>query len=110
MTANRRERIRAFNDELRHAPYKGKVVLTRGIACKGLAFVSKAMSAVATFESFDEGNDPYLEHDFGAVEIEGESVFWKIDYYDLTLTTGASDPADPTTCVRVLTVMMADEY
>jgi hypothetical protein len=27
-------------------------------------------------------NDPCGEHDFGAVHIEGETVFWKIDWYE----------------------------
>ena len=50
------------------------------------------------------------EHDFGAFEDEGDRFFWKIDYYDLTLTVGSADPADPAQTARVLTLMLADEY
>ena len=68
------------------------------------------MAAVAAFDSFDADNDPHGEHDFGAVEVAGLQVFWKVSYYDASLTAHAEDPADPDTCERVLTVMLAEEY
>ena len=61
-------------------------------------------------DAFCEDNDPYGEHDFGAFEVEGEKLFWKIDYYDKALEHGSEDPADPTRTTRVLTVMLASEY
>jgi hypothetical protein len=42
--------------------------------------------------------------------VEGERLFFKIDYYDSTLTMGSSDPADPAVTCRVMTVMLASEY
>jgi hypothetical protein len=68
------------------------------------------LDAVAKFDTFDESNDPYGEHDFGALEIEGERLFWKIDYYDRNLSAHSPDPADPSVTTRVLTIMLADEY
>ena len=62
------------------------------------------------FDAFTEDNDPYDEHDFGSINIAGETVFWKIDYYDLNLEYGADDPANPAKCRRILTVMLASEY
>lgn len=44
------------------------------------------------------------EHDFGAIELNGERYFFKIDYYDETLSFGSPDAADPTKTTRVLTV------
>ena len=55
-------------------------------------------------------NDPHREHDFGSFEIEGETYFFKIDYYALDMIGGSEDPADPEKTTRVLTIMRADEY
>jgi hypothetical protein len=49
----------------------------------------------------------YGEHDFGALEIEGERLFFKIDYYDQSLSAHSPDPADETLTKRVLTIMLA---
>jgi hypothetical protein len=54
--------------------------------------------------------DPYGEHDFGAVELGPDRLFWKVDYYDQALTNHSPDPADATATKRVLTIMLAEEY
>jgi hypothetical protein len=43
-------------------------------------------------------------------ELEGEKLFWKIDYYDLAGEFGSEDPTDPKKTLRVLTIMLAEEY
>ena len=68
------------------------------------------MRAVRTFSTFSEDNDPWQEHDFGAVEIDGEKVFWKIDYYDLSMMYASPNPANESATVRILTIMLASEY
>jgi hypothetical protein len=55
-------------------------------------------------------NDPHEEHDFGSFEAEGHTIFFKIDYFDRSLTYHSPDPTDPAVTVRVITVMLADEY
>ncbi len=70
----------------------------------------RLVAAVKTFDAFSEDNDPYGERDFGAVELEGERYFWKIDYYDRSLRFGAEDPCDISETVRVMTLMHASEY
>jgi hypothetical protein len=55
-------------------------------------------------------NDPFEEHDFGSFEHDGERIFWKIDYYDRSLTKGSGAPSDPAQTRRVLTIMLASEY
>ncbi len=68
------------------------------------------MAAVRSFSAFTSGNDPHREHDFGALIVRGERLFWKIDYYDVDLTYGSAAPEDPSVTQRVLTIMLASEY
>ena len=65
---------------------------------------------MAEFDRFHPGNDPQGEHDCGFVEVNGERVMFKIDYYDETKEYGSPDPADPAVTTRVLTVLLTDEY
>ena len=103
-------KIRTLNDAFRTTLMGGRVMLTSGVRELGEAGVRRAMVLVSGFIAFCEDNDPHGEHDFGAFEIEGEKLFWKIDYYDKALEHGSEDPADPTRTTRVLTVMLASEY
>jgi hypothetical protein len=63
-----------------------------------------------TFDAMTPDNDPHGERDLGAFEHNGQRIFWKIDYYDRTLTKGSEDASDPTQTVRVITIMLASEY
>ena len=75
-----------------------------------IATRQRIFAAVQAFDAFDAGNDPWHEHDFGAVEVDGQRVFFKLEYYDLTRAMHSEDPADPTKTERVMTIMLADEY
>ena len=103
-------RIRELNDRFRESFTGGTVVVTAGIVDLGAPTQREIIAAIRAFTVFDASNDPYHEHDFGSVTIDGETIFWKIDYYDLTMTYGSEDPADPTKTTRVLTIMLASEY
>jgi len=101
--------IAALNDACRAEPGSGWV-LTPGVQALSKADLAKAVAAVSAFSDFSEANDPHGERDFGAFEVEGERLFWKIDYYDLDLCMASPDPADPAVTKRVLTLMLAQEY
>ncbi len=65
---------------------------------------------VRHFDTFEPGNDPYGEHDFGAFTACGRKIYWKIDTYDKTMTYASPAPWDPMQSRRVLTILRADEY
>ena len=70
----------------------------------------KLFRAVSEFDDFTEDNDPHHEHDFGRIQLDGHTFFWKVDYFDHTLCFGADDPSDNHNTTRVLTIMLASEY
>jgi hypothetical protein len=104
------ERIRDLNDELRTTGIGGTTNLTRGMWANGSDFVAHAVSAVRAFNAFGEDNDPWQEHDCATLDVDGESIIFKTDYYDLNREYGSPDPADPNVTRRVLTIMLAEEY
>ena len=105
------QRIRELNDSFRcEGLGRGSIMLTLGIQEKGGDFAVAAIKAVRAFKDFSEENDPWGEHDFGAVEVDGEKVFFKIDYYDLSLKQGSENPANEGCTHRVLTIMLPSEY
>jgi hypothetical protein len=104
------DRIRMLNDELRQHLYDGGAIITAGIAALGSHAVMRLVNAIASFNDFCTANDPHGEHDFGAFDFDGESVLFKIDYYDKNLSLHSPDPADPSVTERVITIMLAEEY
>jgi len=97
------------NDHFRRHPGADWMV-TAGVQAMGPVFILAAVSAVRAFDAFVADNDPHGEHDFGACELAGARVFWKIDYYDEDLRFGSPNPADPLVTRRIITVMLASEY
>jgi hypothetical protein len=104
------ERIRALNDELRKKLTGGLAVITPGVAALGSEAVDRIVKTIAVFDDFCHANDPHEEHDFGAFEVDGHRLFFKIDYYDRTLTLHSPDPSNPDVTERVITIMLAHEY
>jgi len=105
------KRIAQLNDQCRKAMgIAGKLVQTAGVCALPPEVQSTIREKVETFDAFTPDNDPYGERDFGVINHEGIRVFWKIDYYARDLCHGSEDPADPSQTVRVLTIMLAEEY
>ena len=45
-----------------------------------------------------------------ALWVGRDSILWKIDCYDPTLSSASHDPADPAVTTRVRTIMLGEEY
>ena len=104
------EAIRDLNDGFRCTLEGGAVLLTAGVVALGEETQARIIEAVRTFDDFTPENDPHGEHDFGSLEVDGEQIFFKLDYYDLTRAMHSEDAADPSVTERVLTIMLASEY
>jgi len=101
-------KIREFNDAARQTLTGCRVMITRGVAA--MDCVDAVLAAVRNYSTFNADNDPYGEHDFGSFVVAGERLFWKFDYYDPDMLMASLDPADDTITVRMLIIMLTEEY
>lgn len=108
--------IRKQNDSFRAGlivggcPFPGTVVVTSGVSERGRDFVTNAIMAAAFDTDFSEDNDPWGTRDFGTVTVQGDKLYWKIDYFDAAREYGSDDPSDPAKTHRVLTLLFPAEY
>jgi hypothetical protein len=124
MTTNSDE-IRRLNDLTRTVPetVNATWTMTRGVVlllagegespestAQAVQRFSALRAAMANFSDWPDDNDPYGEHDFGALCLFEEKLFFKIDYYHPEHDSHAPVPANIELCRRVLTIMRADEY
>ena len=109
-TADKTARIRELNDLARTTFLGCAVMLTPGVQELSEHVRSRLLTRVREFNEFNDGNDPHFEHDFGSVRLDGQSYFWKFDYYDKSMEFGSDDPSDPKRTQRTLTIMLASEY
>jgi hypothetical protein len=104
------EAIRTLNDELRQNLTVGTAFITAGVAALGTEAVARIVKTIAVYDDFCHANDPYEEHDFGSFEVDGKTIFFKIDYFDRALASHSPDPTDLSVTERVITIMLAEEY
>ncbi len=113
-TERRTARIRALNDNFRRNLFSplalDRVLFTPGVAALPHDALAELLMRVCCFEDFTPENDPWQEHDFGALDFRGTRYFWKIDYYATDNCTHSPAPDDPAQTHRTLTIMHADEY
>ena len=102
--------IRALNDELRQNFATGTAVMTAGVAALGAGTVARIVKTIAIYDDFCHANDPHEEHDFGSFEVDGQTIFFKIDYFDKGLSYHSPDPADRSVTEQVITIVFAEEY
>ena len=102
--------IAMLNDNFRKTFTGGQVLLTAGIDSMSMDDKANILSKVRNFDNFNEDNDPYGEHDFGAFDYKGNKIFFKIDYYDLNHKYMSEDPSNPDITNRILTIMKVFEW
>jgi Protein of unknown function (DUF3768) len=101
------EAIRALNDRLRQNFTEGTAVVTTGVAALGAEAVARIVKTISVYDDFCHDNDPWEEHDFGAFEAEGHTIFFKIDLYE---EPNVNNPNGEPVVTRVMTIMLAEEY
>jgi Protein of unknown function (DUF3768) len=110
MKSEKAAEIARLNDHLRKTFQGGMVNATIGIKDVPEPARQNVFAAVREFDAFNDDNDPHGEHDGAMIDVDGLTVFFKIDYFDLALKYHSEDPADPAKTTRVMTIMLADEY
>jgi hypothetical protein len=103
----RTDRIRELNDNVRQYLPSGLAMITPGVAALGQQAVERIVKTIAVYDDFCHANDPHEEHDFGSFEVEGQTIFFKIDLYE---ELDVKDPNGEPIVNRVLTIMLAEEY
>jgi hypothetical protein len=103
-------KIAALNDHARQTFRECRVVITQAVAQLSKDDVDHILKEVRNYNDFTPDNDPFSEHDFGSIQFGENTIFWKIDYYDLELHMHSPDPSDPAVTARILTIMLAEEY
>lgn len=104
------ELCRQLNDRFRKTFTGGTIVATQGVRALEDKTLHQLMPAIQNFEAFNPDNDPYGEHDFGEVTIDGIRVWFKIDVYDLNMQYRSPNSSDETVSKRVMTLMLPEEY
>ena len=83
-------------------------MVTQGIAAR--SDVWDIVQQIRRYNSFGSDTDTHGEHDFGSIEVNGQRIFWKIDYYGEDLASSAPDPANADITTRVMTIGLLAEY
>ena len=67
--------ISLLNEQARTTLINFKLIITRGVDLLGNDAVGRILDLVMSFDNFSERNDPFGEHDFEAIEYEGNTIF-----------------------------------
>jgi len=111
--------IAAQNDAFRHsilgntpvaAAPQGQFVMTRGVAALGPDAQLELTRRVATFDEFNTDCDPQGWHEMGVIDLDGTTVWFNVDLYDVDYTYGSPEPSDPEQTRQVLTLLLPSEY
>ena len=89
---------------------QGQFVMTRGVAALGPDAQLELTRRVAAFDGFDADSDPQGWHEMGVIDLDGTTVWFKVDLYDVDYQYGSPEPSDPAQTRRVLTLLLPSEY
>lgn len=104
-------RIQFLNDAYRSCvPYLSDFFVNSNVIEAMGDRQSDLWRAIRDFDKFTDENDPYYEHDFGSVNVNGHEIWWKINYYDENREYGSSDPSNPAITHRVMTVYFPEDH
>lgn len=97
---------------LQGRPGHHRILSTQGVQALSSPAIQAVLRQALLFpnDSFRESFDPYVDRDFIVVEHLGCRYWAKIDPYDLSMKSISPDPADDAVTVRVLTLMLPQEY
>lgn len=100
--------ISEVNDYLRSLvptlPRPHRMVLSETVASFETDKLMRLFELVRGHKEFTSANDPWGEHDFGKVILDGDSYFFKFDYFDEGLKYFQENG------IRVLTLLHSSEY
>ena len=88
-------KIALLNDAFRRTFSGGKATMTAGVYALPDMVKAEALKKAATFDEFNEDNDPYEEHDFGSFELCGRKFFGKSSITTAQWSTGAKTRPTP---------------
>ncbi|MCK1543481.1 DUF3768 domain-containing protein [Bradyrhizobium sp. 160] len=66
--------------------------------------------AITVHDDFCKDSDPYGEHDFGSVKVDGHTILFKVDYFVERYDSRVARPIGSYRYKRILTIMLAEEY
>ena len=89
---------------------QGQFVMTHGVTALGPDAQLELTRRVAVFDGFNTDSDPQGWHEMGVIDLDGTTVWFKIDLYDTDYQYGSSEPSDPKQTRRVLTLLLPSEY
>lgn len=88
----------------------GRAVLSANVAALSHADRAAIIERIINAPQFGEEIDPCGTREMGKVEVNGNPIWFKIDYYDIDYSFGSPDPTDSTKTRRVLTILFPDEW
>ena len=103
-------RERSLNDALRKFRLGGEIACTDAIYNLSKPDFMAVLRAVREYNKFDDELRPNNEHNYGVLTVNGHMISWVVRMQDVELEFPYFNVAPLNTEVRVLLIMLAEEY